>query len=350
MAIVKADAYGHGVGPVARALLPLAAAFGVAGVAEAQGLARALPGSDPGHPAREILVLGPLYPDEKPALVEGGFSASLSSVAEVRELAALARTAGRRVPVHAVADTGMGRIGALGEDFVALVEAIRSEPSLRLAGVDSHFSSADEDAVATSRQIADFDALLGRLRSRGWLERGVAPHLANSAGLLGRQGEMPWSRLVRAGLALYGVSPLPEHQASLRPAMAVKTRVSLVRDLPAGWPVSYGRTFVTPCAMRTATLGIGYADGYPRALSGSGVAVLVRGQRCPLLGRVTMDQIVVDVSPLGDTVRAGDEAVVLGSQGGDAVPAGELARLSGTIPWEILTGFSARVRRLPVWL
>ncbi len=350
MAILKADAYGHGVGPVARALESHVRAFGVAGVAEAQELARALPQGAGGRPAREILVLGPLYPGEREALVQGGFSASLSQVEEVRALANGVTHGRSPVPVHAVADTGMGRMGARGGAFLELVAAIRREPALRLAGVASHFSSADEDEAATRGQMRDFENLLLELRKSGLLTPEVSVHLGNSAGLLRHGRDMPWAPLFRPGLALYGVSPLPDSSATLRQVMTVKARVSLVRDLPAGWPVNYGRTFVTPGPMRVATLGIGYADGFPRALSGKGASVLIHGARCPVLGRVTMDQIVVDISHLPGTIVPGEEAVVCGTQGRETISASELAQRAGTIAWEILTGISSRVKRVPVFV
>jgi len=144
---------------------------------------------------------------------------------------------------------------------------------------------------------------------------------------------------------LYGCSPLPEHQAELRPALALKTRITLIRDLPAGRGVSYGRTFVTPRPMRVATLAIGYADGCPRHLSDQGADVLIHGRRCPLLGRVTMDQIMVDVSHTAEAA-IGDEAVIIGSSGAAEILAAELAAKAGTIAWEIFTSIGARVDRV----
>jgi alanine racemase len=169
-------------------------------------------------------------------------------------------------------------------------------------------------------------------------------HAQNSAGLIGYalRGS---SNLARPGLMLYGSSPLPDFQRRLRPALTLKTRVTLVRALPAGRGISYGRTFITPRAMRAGTLGAGYADGYPRHLSNAGAEVLVRGRRCPVLGRVTMDQIVVDLSDIPGAVEAGEEAVLIGAQGEEEILAGELAAKAGTIPWEIFTGLTARVGR-----
>ena len=144
---------------------------------------------------------------------------------------------------------------------------------------------------------------------------------------------------------LYGSSPIPEFQARLRPALAFKTRVTIIRELPAGHGVSYGRTFITPHPMRVATLAIGYADGYQRHLSGQGADVLIHGQRCPVLGRVTMDQMMVDVSLVAEAA-IGDEAVLIGSSGTEEILASELAAKSGTIAWEIFTSIGARVDRV----
>jgi alanine racemase len=150
---------------------------------------------------------------------------------------------------------------------------------------------------------------------------------------------------VRAGIILYGISPLPEFQKLLKPAMTWKTRIGLIRDMPKGSSISYGRTFITPRAMRVATVTCGYADGYPRHLSNRGADVLVRGKRCPLLGRVTMDLIMIGVSKI-DNVQVGDEVVLMGKQSAEEIPCGELAEKAGTITWEITTRIGQRVRRV----
>jgi alanine racemase len=153
--------------------------------------------------------------------------------------------------------------------------------------------------------------------------------------------------MVRAGIVLYGISPLSEFQDILKPVMTWKTRISLVRDIPKGSSISYGRTFITPRKMRIATLSAGYADGYPWHLSNRDAAVLVRGQRCPILGRVTMDLMMIDVSKI-DNVQLGDEVVLMGRDGNEEISCAELARAAGTIPWEITTRIGARVRRVYV--
>nr|MBP6784700.1 alanine racemase [Verrucomicrobiales bacterium] len=156
----------------------------------------------------------------------------------------------------------------------------------------------------------------------------------------------PFATLARPGLALYGISPLPEAQVNLTPVMSLKTRVTLVRRIRPGTGISYGRTFIADREMTVATLAVGYGDGYSRHLSGKGTEVLIAGQRCPILGRVTMDQIVVDISHLTTPVKSGDEVVLIGTQGSGEITVSELAAKAGTIPWEILTGITNRVARV----
>jgi alanine racemase len=168
-------------------------------------------------------------------------------------------------------------------------------------------------------------------------------HALPSAGVLA-YSDPPFD-LVRTGIMLYGISPLPEFQKLLRPVMTWKTRIALVRDMPAGHGISYGRTFITPREMRVATLSAGYADGYPRHLSNRDAAALVRGQRCPLLGRVTMDLMMIDVSHI-EHAAVGDDVVLMGGQGDQEISATELAERAGTISWEIITRIGSRVRRV----
>lgn len=338
MAIVKADAYGHGLPRVVETLADDVAWFGVANVREARRTREAAAGRRGVH----VLILSPATPAEIEPIVREGFSASVSSPEEVAAFETAAARHGVEAGLHAVADTGMGRMGARAEDFSGLVEQVRASPHCRLEGMETHFPSADEEEAFTLSQIESFEKLL---RSIGPFED-CQVHLGNSAGLLGYQGRTPFATLVRPGLAIYGISPLPELDAPLRPALSLKTRVTLVRDIPAGTSISYGRTFVAERPMRVATLGVGYGDGYPRHLSGSGAEVLVAGRRCPLLGRVTMDQIVVDVSEAPAPVAGGDEAVLIGEQGAESIRAAELASRAGTIPWEILTGITGRVERV----
>ncbi len=339
MAIVKADAYGHGLKHTGRVLAEAGVSwFGVANVEEALKLEDAVPGFD------GILVLSAAACDEeREVMVRYGFSGVVSSVAEVSSFSRIAGGLQMMAKLHAVVDTGMGRMGIDAQHIGDLIENIKAADSVTPEGLATHFPSADEDEAYTHSQIARFQALIPNLD----LPEDCRIHLANSAGLIGYQKEMPQAKLVRPGLALYGISPLAEAGSDLRPTLSLKTRLTLVRDIAAGTSLSYGRTFIAEKPMRVATLAAGYGDGYPRHLSGSGIEVLIAGKRCPLLGRVTMDQVVVDVTALeADEVHAGDEAVLIGSQGQETVSTEEVAEKAGTIPWEILTGLTNRVRRL----
>ena len=338
LAIVKADGYGHGMGPVARALYNsgLVENFAVANVAEAVRLRDELP------EARRTTILSPALPEERPEIVRHGFLPWVSSVAEAADYARLSlelrdNNGGNPFDLVVVVDTGMGREGVQPGGLDDLLAEVARMHGVMIAGVVTHLPSPDEDTAFTVAELAGFERLLA----------GTSPvaerHAQNSAGLLGYPLAARCN-VVRPGLMLYGASPLPGHQARLRPALTLKTRVSLVRELPAGHGVSYGRTFVTPRPTCVGTLAMGYADGYPRHLSNAGAEVLVRGRRCPVLGRVTMDQAMIDLDAL-PTVEAGEEVVLIGRQEGEEILAAELAARAGTIPWAIFTGLTARVGR-----
>jgi alanine racemase len=331
LAVVKANGYGHGMTRVAEALAAEAQLFGVANLEEAVQLRASI-----AHP---IMILGPALPEEREPIVRQQF---IPSVSDPDEAMAFDRAAeNTSVAINFVIDTGMGRMGTFAADALETTGRIAALPNVKLHSISTHLPVADEDEEFTHRQLSDFAALVRQVRTT--VPGNYKAHVLLSAGVL-RFFETPFD-IVRVGLMLYGSSPLPQFQNLLVPVMTLKTHVVLVRDLPAGSSVSYGRTFVAPNAMRVATLSAGYADGYPRALSGRGASVLIAGKRCPLLGRVTMDLIMVDVSGLPD-VKVGDEAVLFGRQAGEEILASELARLAGTIPWEIFTGIGSRVRRV----
>lgn len=335
MAIVKANAYGHGLTPVARALAGQVEMFGVANLSEARECAHAAPGVP-------VFLLGAALPAEREAVVREGFIPAVSSVEEAAAYGALAALAGgKKVGVHLAVDTGMGRMGVWQEEALVTAREIAGLAGVELAGVCSHLPSADSDDDFTSAQLGRFHSFVAALRTEGL----AAPvtHVENSAGLIRFPDEA--GSLARTGLALYGVSPRPEFRARLQAALTWKTRVLLVREFEAGRGVSYGRTFITPAPMRVATLAAGYADGYPRQVSGKGASVLVGGRRCAVLGRVTMDQIMVDVSTVGG-VQAGDEVVLLGRQGEGEICAPEIAEWAGTIAWDVFTGIGQRVVRI----
>ncbi|HEU4679273.1 MAG TPA: alanine racemase [Terrimicrobiaceae bacterium] len=322
LAVVKANAYGHGAPQVAAALSGSVDAFGVANVEEANQLADL---------KQDILLLGPSVPGERSEAIARGYVATVSSAAEA------ANFAGGRINFKV--DTGMGRIGCPEADAVGELTAIQRMGSVEIYSISTHLPVPDEDAKYTFAQLDRFAKLANTLRP---IAPKVRIHALNSAGILGYPAHA--HDLVRPGLMLYGSAYPEEFQPLLRPALTWKTRVLLVRDVGPHQSVSYGRTFITPHAMRIATLAIGYADGFPRQTSGRGAHVLVGGLRCPVLGRVTMDQILADVTALA-RVAVGDEAVLIGEQGGERILAKELADKAGTISWDIFTGIGNRTRR-----
>ena len=329
MAVVKAGAYGHGLEEVARLLAAEDIAFfGVANVGEARRIAEA------GVTTR-IYLLGATWSEERAEIVGRDWTPCISSLDEARHFDALARNHGSRLKVHLAVDTGMGRGGFVAEGLPDVLKELEALPNLEIEGIGSHLPSADEDEEFTRAQFAQYAEIL---RSLGGPERFKWRHLSNSAGLLGYDREC--CNLARPGLMLYGISPLPDHPVPLRNVMSLKSRVTLVRTLPAGHGVSYGRAFVTTRPTRVATIGIGYGDGYPRHISGNGADVHIRGRRFPLIGRVTMDQLMVDVT--GSEVAEGDEVELFGPH----IRVDEVAAKAGTIAWEILTGITPRVVRV----
>lgn len=331
MAVVKADAYGHGAAAVVNALAGHVEMFGVANLSEARHIAAHARGTP-------IFLLGATLPDEHAAVAREGFIPAISALEEAASYSASAR--GGKVRAHLALDTGMGRLGIWQEDALETARCIAALPGLEITGICSHLPAADEDAVFTRKQLSRFHSLVEKLRAIGF--RDALVHVENSAAMMAFPDAA--GSLVRPGIALYGESPLVDFQSRLRRALTWKARVTLVREFGAGRGISYGRTFITQQPMRVATLAVGYADGYPRQLSGKGAAVLLAGRRCAVLGRVTMDQTMVDVT--GIDVQPGDEAVLLGKQGDEIITATELASLAGTIAWDIFTGIGPRVTRL----
>ncbi len=328
LAVVKADGYGHGMIGIARALQEEAALFGVANLREASAL-RASGIVSP------ILLLGPALPVERAEIQAAGFIPSVSSMAEAEAFA------GHPVGINFVVDTGMGRMGFPAEEALEELARIAARPGLQVHSVSTHLPSADEDPAFTETELVDFAELVRQMRAR--VSGSFKVHVLLSAGILGFAQHR--CEIVRAGLMLYGSSPLPAAQELLRPVMTLKARIALLRDLPAGRSVSYGRTFTTARPTRVATISAGYADGYPRALSNREAVVLVGGKRCPVLGRITMDLMMADVSAVPEA-RLGDEVVLMGRQGEEEIPAAEVAARAGTIAWEIFTGIGSRVRRV----
>ena len=328
LAVVKANGYGHGMVGVARAIEDDTQLFGVANLEEAIQLRAALP-----HP---IIILGPALPEERSTIAEHGFVPSISTLEEAEDFNRMAP--GAPVAVNFKIDTGMGRMGVPETEAVEVFKKVSALPKIKIHSVSTHLPVSNEDAEYTRDELLRFAKIVKQFRAAA--PGDYKAHVLQSAGLLGFAD--PLFDIVRAGIILYGISPVPEFQKLLKPAMTWKTRIALVRDMPKGSSISYGRTFITPRKMRIATLSAGYADGYPRHLSNRDAAVLVRGQRCDLLGRVTIDLMMIDVSQI-DNVQVGDEAVLMGRDRNEEVSCAELAEKAGTITWEITTRIGSRV-------
>jgi alanine racemase len=331
LAVVKANAYGHGMLGVAEALAKDADLFGVANLEEALALRQTL-----AHP---VVILGPALAEERETIVACDFIPSVSTMAEAQEFDRLAT--GRSVAVCFVVDTGMGRMGTPEENALEVFEEMAKLPSVRIHSVATHLPVSNEDEHYTRAELARFHELMKQFRRNVAVD--YKAHALPSAGVLAFTE--PSFDFVRAGIMLYGISPLPDKQNILRPVMTWKTRVGLVRELRKGSSISYGRTFIAPKTMKVATLTAGYADGYPRHLSNRDAAVLLRGRRCAILGRVTMDLMMIDVSDVAG-VAPGEEVVLMGRQDECEIPCLELAEKANTITWEITTRIGQRVRRV----
>ncbi len=342
-AVVKADGYGHGAIEVARTALEAGAGgLCVALTQEALQLREA-------GLTSPILLLSQQPPAESKLIVDHGLTPTVYDATAIRALAEAADPA-TPLSVHLKVDTGMQRVGAQPDDAGELASLITASASLRLGGVFTHLAVADSDTPehheVTARQLARFDEVLDDLS----LDDDVLIHAANSAGTLAHDRSR--RRLVRVGIALYGISPGPgvDHLAEgLHPAMALRARVSFVKRVHAGSSISYGHRHTFERDTTVATVPIGYADGVPRRLGTVGGQVLVHGVRCPIVGVVTMDQLMVDVGHVeavhGAPVRVGDDVTLIGEQGDQRIRAEDWAELLDTIGYEIVCGISSRVGR-----
>ncbi len=336
LAVVKADAYGHGDVETARVLCEEGVRhLGVADAAEGARLREA--GID-----AAIVVLGSVYAEDAAALARHSLVPVVPNLELPRHLDAYGAEHGVEFPCHLKLDTGMGRLGLLPAAIDEWLPELDTLRAVKIEGVMSHFATAEQPASPSCRgQLHAFRRALERMRAAG--HRSGLAHMANSAALMG----LPEARfdMVRPGGMLYGIyshPPLAE-RVRLAPALTWKTRVLQLKTLPKHSPVSYGGTFVTRRRSVIATLPVGYADGYKRALSNK-ASVLIRGRRVPVVGRVTMDLTMVDVTGI-DGVAPGDEVILLGRQGNEAVSAEEMASWADTISYEILTSIGRHIPR-----
>lgn len=337
-AVVKTDGYGHGAVPVAKAVSDFVAFYCVATVEEALSLRMH-------HITKPILVLGPVPGDEYEDMVSFDIRPSVFTLEQAEALNDAAAVQQKTAYVHLAVDTGMNRIGMKPtEESAAVAAKIAALPNIKIEGVFTHMYNADgKDLSSAEKQAEIFKNFLGMLK-----EKGIEPkirHISNSAGIIENLGTD--LDMVRAGITMYGIYPSEETDRTkirLKPVLSMKSRISFVKEIKAGDSVSYGGTFTAEKAMRVATIPVGYGDGYPRTLSNCGY-ILIDGKRAHILGRVCMDQFMVDVTDI-PAAKTGLPVTLIGDDGADTIRVEDLSRLCGRFPYEFLCDIGKRVPRV----
>jgi len=337
LAVVKADAYGHGILEVSKTLVKAGAGYlGVATTDEALLLRRK------GFKT-PILIMSCLLSHEIEAVIKNNIT---QTVADMRLASSIDRSAAKLkkiAKVHIKVDVGMGRIGIWHTEALKLLKKISSLKNIEIEGIFTHFPNADEDEILTKKQINDFALLIEKINDQGLVLKYI--HMANSTAVIGYKGSH--MNFVRPGLMIYGLYPKDKNinkKIRLKPALSLKSRIVFIKDVPAGRSISYGGTYTIKRPTRVATIPIGYADGLSRKMSNRG-ELLIRGKRVPILGVVCMDQVMVDVGSIPGA-KVGDEVVLIGKQRGKEIRAEEVAHLCDTIPYEIVCCISKRVPRV----
>ena len=340
MAVIKADGYGHGAVPIAKEIEHLDYVYGYAAATVEEGMILRNNGIQ-----KPILILGYIFPDQYEEVIQAEICPSVFTLEMAKELSAAAEKVGKDCRMHFAVDTGMSRIGFADKpESVEEIKKIAALPNVEIEGMFTHFARADEtDKAPAVEQLKRYLAFVGLLEKAG--VQIPLKHCSNSAGII----RMPEANLnlVRAGITIYGIYPSDEVErdiVKLKPAMELKSHVVYVKDLPAGTAISYGGTFASENDLRVATIPVGYADGYPRTLSNKGW-VLIHGQKAPILGRVCMDQFMVDVTEIGD-VKKGDEVTLIGRDGDEFIGIEEIGDLCGRFSYEFACDISPRVPRV----
>lgn len=342
VAVIKTDGYGHGAVQIASMLESYDYVWGyaVATLDEAVVLRAA-------EIQKPILVLGCIFPDQYWEMLKYEIRMNVYTKEMAEAISALAVEKGEQAYVHIKLDTGMARLGFSAEESsIEEIKEIAELPNLVLEGVFTHFAKADEeDKTFTMMQLEKFEWMTQRLEEEGVTFPYV--HASNSAGIIDvRRADY---NLVRAGIAIYGLYPSEEvdkEKVQLKPALSLKSHIAFVKDIPAGTPVSYGGDFVSEHQMRIATIPIGYGDGYPRSLSDTGY-VLIRGKKAPIVGRICMDQFMVDVSDIPE-VKFGDKVTLIGRDQEEYLPVEKLSELSGRFNYEFVCDLGKRIPRVYV--
>ena len=334
LAVIKANAYGHGLREIAGALAGQVTYFGVATLREALELKEH-------HPQTPVFLFGHLFSHELSAALLGGITLSVSSLEKAREISDLSESLGRNTPVHVKIDTGMGRMGIPVREAAASIEEMTRFKGIMLDGIYMHFPAAEKDDSFRETQVLKFGILLQTLEEKNIVLR--FRHATNSAATLTLK--TPFFNMIRPGLSLYGIYPDPglRDTACLEPVLSLKSRIILVKKIRAGESVGYGREFVAKKDTTIAVLPLGYSHGYPYT-AWKKASVLFRGKRYPLAGKVSMDYIALD---LGETeAKEGDTVMILGEDQGERITAEEIAGWAGTIPYEIVTRLSPHLPRI----
>lgn len=338
MAVIKADGYGHGAVPIARELCGKADYFAVASLEEALELRHS-------GIYTPILILSYTSPYCYDEIINNNIHQTVYTFEMAEKLSAAAQKIGQTANIHIALDTGMTRIGFFATDEnVEEIKKISKLPGIKIAGIFSHYARADEsDKESASAQTSAFVEFVQRIENAGISI--PIKHICNSAGIIEFDEHFD---MVRMGISLYGLYPSDEvdkSQIKLTPAMRLVSRVISIKDVDAGFGVSYGHTYVTTKPTRIATIPVGYADGYSRLLSSKG-RVIINGQYAPIIGRVCMDQMMVDITDIKGEVKIEDKVILIGSDGDCSITADEIAVLEGTINYEVICNISRRVPRI----
>lgn len=342
MAVIKSDGYGHGAIQVAEVLEKYDYIWGFAVATLDEAVVLRTEGIQ-----KPILVLGCIFPDQYLEMLDNDIRMNVYTEEMAKEISYMARREGKTAYLHIKLDTGMARLGfAVNNESVDAITRISKLPNVNMEGVFTHFAKADEtDKTFTKNQISQFVSMTEKLR-----ERGVTfpyEHCANSAAII--DVEDARFDIVRAGISTYGLYPSEEvnqNAVHLKPALALKSHVAFVKEIEEGTPVSYGGTFVAKKKMKIATIPVGYGDGYPRSLSGKGY-VLIRGKKANILGRICMDQFMVDVTDI-EGVSFGDKVTLIGRDGNEAISVEKLSELSGRFNYEFICALGKRIPRVYV--
>jgi alanine racemase len=336
LAVIKANAYGHGLRETAGILAGKVTYFGVATLREALELKEH-------HPRTPVFLFGHLFSQELPAALLGGITLSVSSLEKAREISDLSEDLDRKTSVHVKIDTGMGRMGIPVREAAASIEEMAKLKGLMLDGIYMHFPTAEKDDAFREKQVRKFGILLQTLEEKNMVFR--FRHATNSAATLTLKA--PFFNMIRPGLALYGAYPDPglKNAAHLEPVLSLKSRIVLVKKVRARESVGYGREFIAQRDTTIAVLPFGYSHGYPYA-AWKNASVLFQGRRYPLAGKVSMDYIAVDLG--NTTAKEGDTVTLVGEDQNERITAEDIADWAGTIPYEVLTRLNPNLPRIVI--